>query len=180
MLLFEAKSPIESVVWSRLYTHLKTYEDSAAVIYSIYLIALALLAAVSGVGHATAQTKGETGQFTDVPVYTESSVEALVDHQIANPAYLVGKFIYLGQRNGLYVFSTFSQTEKELVFGRALIAVRFFDSALPGLDVGKIISPTPDNPLTITSVIRSKDFIFIQASTNNNNRKVHICSLKCA
>ncbi len=123
----------------------------------------ALLATVGFVGPAPAQTNGETGQSTDGHVYTETSVDALVNHQIDIPAYLVGKFIYLGQRNGMYVFSTFTQTEKELVFGKALVSVKFFNSAPVGLDVGKIIAPTPDNPLTIASVIRSKDFIFIQA-----------------
>jgi hypothetical protein len=100
------------------------------------------------------------GQFPAGHVYQEGDLESLAGQTLNSPAYLVGRFMYLGESHGARVFSTFAVGETnpdEIAFGQVLIVVRFQGNVPPGLSVGKAIAPTSEDPLTLKRVWRSQD-----------------------
>jgi hypothetical protein len=101
-----------------------------------------------------------SGKFPSGHVYSEGDLDALVGQAFSSPAYLIGRFMYLGESHGAHVFSTFAQAATnpdEIAFGKVLIKVRFRGNVPPGLAVGKAIEPTPEDPLTLKRVLRSQD-----------------------
>jgi hypothetical protein len=86
-----------------------------------------------------------SGQFPDGRVYQESDLAGLVGTALADPSYLVGRFVYLGLINGKQLFSNYwpSLTDPNgIAFGNVLMAVAFHDNASPGLEAGKAIVST--------------------------------------
>ena len=84
------------------------------------------------------QTLYVSGQFPPGHVYAEADLKSLIGHPLANPSYLVGRFVFLGERNGLDVFSTFTQgllKSDDIAFGQTLLAVRFFKNVPPNVFV---------------------------------------------
>jgi hypothetical protein len=135
---------------------------------------LAAGAASKGVAQQN-QSLYASGEFPAGHVYGELELEGLVDKTLSSPCYLIGRFAFLGMRNGEHVFSTFGRgflDTNDIAFGKTLIAVKFFGNDPPGLKVGKMIWPTTADPLTIKSVRRSDDgFVLVAAeswSTPNN------------
>jgi hypothetical protein len=94
-------------------------------------------------------------------VYRESELAPLVDQPIPADSELVGTFIYLGDSGGFKAFSSFTETEGKITFGKILIVVSFPNGAPPNLTVGKVIRPDEKDPLLIQSVKRSSDGAFI-------------------
>jgi hypothetical protein len=128
-----------------------------------------ILAAVSVASAQDKQPLYAAGKFPAGRVYVESELQGLVGKSFSAPVYLIGRFAYLGQRHGVEVFSTFTRgllNDTDIAFGRTLIGVKFFDNLPPGLTVGKMISATAENPLTVKSVRRSDDnFLLVQTES---------------
>jgi hypothetical protein len=126
-----------------------------------FALTLAVVAASLPAAAQDAQTPlYASGRFPSGRVYTEGDLDALVGHEIQAPAYLTGRFMYLGESHGARVFSTFAPAATnpdEIAFGQVLIKVRFRGNVPPGLAVGKAIVPTPQDPLTLKRVWRSQD-----------------------
>jgi hypothetical protein len=135
----------------------------------IVLAALVLVLFAPLAVPASAQTPQPlyaAGQFPAGQAYSEQDIPSLVGQTFSSHAYLVGKFAYLGvNRNGVSVFSTFSSGAEGISFGRALVGVTFFHNAPPGLQQGKLISPTAEEPLVIRRVSRSADGRYLLVET---------------
>ena len=109
---------------------------------------------------------------TEPKLYHEGDLKALVGQQLAEPSYLVGKFVYLGLVQGKQLFSTYalsgdlitgSGSGTRVAFGKVLISVRFDNDFPPGLVVGKAIAPTEDEPLVLERVMAApNDFLFVE------------------
>jgi hypothetical protein len=118
----------------------------------------------AGCAAVQAQTLYGRGQFPPGHVYAESDLKALIGHPLANPSYLVGRFVFLGERNGLDVFSTFTQgllKSDDIAFGQTLLAVRFFNNVPPNLRIGTEINATSAAPLTIKAIGRSTEGLLL-------------------
>jgi hypothetical protein len=126
----------------------------------IFLAALVML-----VAPADAKDRYNSGQFPQGRFYHERELLYLADRPVAERSYLVGRFVYMGQRNGVDVFSSFTQNANQIVFGKILIAVRFFNNRPPTLAIGKMILPNESDPLTINSVKLSGDFLLVQTDS---------------
>ena len=108
-------------------------------------------------------------------VYHEQDLKGLAGQQLAEPSYLVGKFLYLGLVQGRQLFATYalsgdlitgSDSPTKVAFGKVLISVRFDDDFPPGLVVGKAIAPTEDEPLVLERVMAApNDFLFVECRT---------------
>jgi hypothetical protein len=100
------------------------------------LLFLAALMVVVAVG-APAQElprRYASGQFPNGRVYQESDLAGLVGTALADPSYLVGRFVYLGLINGKQLFSNYRPGLTDpngVAFGNVLMAVAFHDNALP-------------------------------------------------
>jgi hypothetical protein len=132
--------------------------------------ALCVVAVFAGIaGPASAQDSPRlyaAGRYPAGQAYSEQDLPNLVGQTFNSPAYLVGRFIYLGSnRNKVSVFSTFSSGAEGISFGRALVGVTFFHNAPPGLQQGKLISPTAEEPLVIRRVSRSADGRYLLVET---------------
>jgi hypothetical protein len=127
----------------------------------IFRTAAAVILITSVCGSVQAQTLYVSGQFPPGHVYTESELNALIAQPLTNPSYLVGRFVFLGERNGTNVFSTFARKADNIVFGKTLLAVRFFNNVPPNLRVGTEITATPSAPLTIKAVGRSTEGLLL-------------------
>ena len=105
-------------------------------------------------------------------VYREQDLKGLIGQQLAEPSYLVGKFLYLGLVQGKQLFATYalsgdlitgSGSSTRVAFGKVLISVRFDNDFPPGLVVGKAIAPTEDEPLVLERVMSAPDdFLFVE------------------
>jgi hypothetical protein len=104
-----------------------------------------------------------SGKFPSGPVYTESDLQAFTGHQLPDPSYLTGRFIYLGLVKGEHAFSTFTVQSGKIVFGTTLINVQFFNNFPPGLTVGRVIRVTAEEPLRIRAVSRFESLLVVQA-----------------
>jgi hypothetical protein len=119
-----------------------------------------------------------SGKFPAGRTYQEGDLDALVGREVNSPAYLSGQFVYLGNEHGQPFFSTFDlEGTGRIEFGTALIFVTFYGNTPPGMAVGKILHPTPEEPLTLRSVSRSADgnYLLVQAEswslpTNQNQQ----------
>jgi len=123
--------------------------------------AAAVILITSACASVQAETLYVSGQFPPGYVYTESDLNGLIGHPLTNPSYLVGRFVFLGERNGTNVFSTFTRKSADIVFGKTLLAVRFFNNVPPNLRVGREINATPAAPLTIKAVGRSTEGLLL-------------------
>jgi hypothetical protein len=106
-------------------------------------------------------------------VYREEDLKALVGEPLAEPSYLIGKFLYLGLVQGKQMFTSYRQLSADLItgsgkgtrvaFGKVLISVRF-DADFPSdLVPGKAIAPTEDEPLLLERVMAGpNDFLFVE------------------
>jgi hypothetical protein len=114
------------------------------------------MTAVCGASFAqVTQTLYVSGQFPQGQVYAESDLKSLIGHPLGNPSYLIGRFVFLGEQNGAYVFSTFTQgllRANDIAFGHTLLAVTFFNNVPPNLRIGAEINATSAAPLTIKAV----------------------------
>jgi hypothetical protein len=109
---------------------------------------------------------------TEPKLYHEGDLKALVGQQLAEPSYLIGKFVYLGLVQGKQLFSTYalsgdlitgSGSGTRVAFGKVLISVRFDNDFPQGLVVGKAIAPTEDEPLVLERVMAApNDFLFVE------------------
>jgi hypothetical protein len=132
-----------------------------------------VLLGLAGVGGVTAQsspTLYASGQFPVGHVYTEGDLESLVGQTFSTPAYLAGRFLYVGFVHGQHVFSTFTPglaNSDHVVFGKTLIVVKFWGNAPPNLTAGTAIVPTAEEPLTLLRVSRSADgsYLLVQAES---------------
>ena len=97
------------------------------------------------------------GQFPDGPRYGADQLGALIDQPLAQPAYLVGKLVYLKRVDVWEIFCNYDLKSPMPPFGRALVAVRFFDNAPRGLAPGKLIDVFPAEPLALRRVGRADD-----------------------
>ena len=120
------------------------------------------------------QAKYVDGQFPPGKVYREGDLKGLVGQTLPEPSYLVGKFMYLGVVRGKQLFSTFTEVSgdlikggnsgaKSVVFGKTLIAVKFFDNFPSGLTPGKAIAPNETVPLVLKRVMQSENgYLFVE------------------
>lgn len=111
-------------------------------------------------------------QFPAGQVYQESDLSALVGTELPTPAYLTGKFVYLGLINGRQLFATYRPgliDPNGISFGNVLIAVAFHDNAPLGLQIGKVIVSTAQEPLNLLRVSRSQDgqHLFVEAESRS-------------
>jgi hypothetical protein len=131
-------------------------------------VLLAAGAASKGVAQQN-QSLYASGEFPAGHVYGELELDGLVDKTLSSPSYLIGRFAFVGMRNGEHVFSTFSRgllDKDDIAFGKTLIAVKFFSNVPPGVEIGKVIWATTADPLTIKSVRRSEDgFVLVAAES---------------
>jgi hypothetical protein len=97
------------------------------------------------------------GRFPDGPRYDADQLGALINQPLAQPAYLVGKLVYLKRVDPWEIFCNYDPTSSMPPFGRALVAVRFFDNAPRGLAPGKLINVFPAEPLALRRVGRADD-----------------------
>jgi hypothetical protein len=126
----------------------------------IWRTAAAVILITTGCAPVQAETLYASGHFPPGHVYTESDLKALIGHSLADPSYLIGRFVFLGERNGVDVFSTFTQgllKSDDIAFGQTLLAVRFFHNVPPNLRIGTEINATNAAPLTIKAVGRSTE-----------------------
>ena len=110
-----------------------------------------------------------------IKVYHEEDLKGLVGEQLAEPSYLVGKFLYLGLVQGKQLFASYqmsgdlitgSGNATRVAFGKVLISVRFDNDFPPDLVVGKSITPTEDDPLVLERVMAAPDdFLFVECKT---------------
>jgi hypothetical protein len=110
-----------------------------------------------------------------VKVYHEEDLKGLVGEQLAQPSYLVGRFLYLGLVQGKQLFASYqlsgdlitgSGNATKVAFGKVLISVRFDNDFPPDLVVGKSITPTERDPLVLERVMSApNDFLFVECET---------------
>jgi hypothetical protein len=112
------------------------------------IIALSVMLVVLARG----QSLYQSGTFPPGKVYTELDLPALVGQSFVDPAYLVGRFVFVGIQQGSYIISTFTETSDGVHFGKIVIGVHFFGNIPPTLAAGKLIRPTSDNPLVLRRV----------------------------
>jgi hypothetical protein len=141
---------------------------------SIKTIACALIAALIGIAHVKGQDSGKPplyghGFFPPGQLYVEGGLQNLIGKTFAEPTYLAGSFVYLGNIQGKETFSTYTQgllKDGSIAFGRILIQVKFYDNRPPGLTIGKVIVATPTEPLTLKSVKLANDgYLIVQAES---------------
>jgi hypothetical protein len=109
-------------------------------------------------------------------VYHEGDLKGLVGEPLAQPSYLIGRFLYVGLVQGRQLFATYQEvsgdlitgsgTDTKVAFGKAFISVRFDGDFPPDLVVGKSIAPTKEEPLVLERVMAGpNDFLFVECST---------------
>ena len=123
----------------------------------VVVVLLELITCLSALSAQDGPRQYAAGQFPEGPRYWPGQLEALIDQPLAQPAYLVGKLVYLKRVDPWEIFCNYDLKSPMPPFGRALVAVRFFDNAPRGLAPGKFIDVFPAEPLALRRVGRADD-----------------------
>lgn len=99
----------------------------------------------------------KSGEFPQGHYYTENELPGLVGKQIAQPAYLIGSFVYIRDTSdGSGVFSSWGQGLSDpngISFSGIFVGVRFHNNR-PMLRIGSVIEPNEKDPLTLVKVLK--------------------------
>lgn len=106
-----------------------------------------------------------SGQFPPGKTYHAEEVIGLNEGALPNATYLTGRFLCIESRADQALFTTFSKTGDQLVFGKLVLNVTFFGNCPPGLHAGSVIAPDSSDPLTIKAVFHRNDLTVVTAES---------------